>query len=68
MPSLIEKPLVALLDKLPSGWKTVLGLGAQLTILLMLLLGYIDSETATPWFVGASTVTGVGIFHKATKD
>ena len=62
--SWIEKIAANILNRLPGGWKTILGLAAMAGIKLAEQVGWLPPEQAKWWYDIAVLVFGVGVFHK----
>ena len=52
-----------LLDRLPIGWKSALGLLAMLGLLIANLIGKLSPSEYDKWYDVATLVFGIGIYH-----
>jgi|GEM_PF-2763749 len=61
---MIENGLVSALNRLGTGWKTIVGLSSMLAILIASQLDWLTPEQTDWAYKTAVTLFGFGIFHK----
>jgi hypothetical protein len=64
----LEAAISRQLDRLGRGWKTTLGLFLMSLISAGIVLGKIPEALGIKLLAGASTLFGVGLYHKSTRD
>lgn len=68
MREVIERVASALLDRLGRRWKRVVGLLAMAAITGLFAMNKLTTEQYAAWFGAATTVFGVGVYHRTIDD